>query len=493
MKTKEIIMKTISIFLIGCLTVLSVYAQTTANTVTITLNGSRYHDVVVDGKTYPVTNSSTTNTAGINGVVIISDLQPGQHTMQVVRTNSNNNNNNNNNRRINERTFNLRSRYDLAITVNNDGTVELKETRSRNNGNASRYRTPMTDANFSVLLQNVVSQRKATAKTTAVTNAVAVTNNYFTTDQTGQLLELVPSESKRMTLAKSVYPKITDPVNFSQLYDLFDIQTNRDALAAYVSSYNAANPVYNNNNNGYNNNNNNNGYNNNNNNGNVNNNQYKSPMPDASFNNLVQNVRAQWLPGAKMSALTDAFANTNNYFSTYQAKQLIQLVSDESNRLQLAKSAYPRITDPANFSQLYDLFGSQASRDELALYVNSYNGNTGNTGNTGVYNTQNRVAMSDASFNSLVQNVKSQWLPGAKMSALTDIFANTSNYFTAYQAKQLIQLVSDEDNRLQLAKSAYRNTVDPANFSQLYDLFTSQTRKNELANYVNSYSYNRGY
>jgi hypothetical protein len=51
--------------------------------------------------------------------------------------------------------------------------------------------------------------------------------------------------------------------------------------------------------------------------------------------------------------------------------------------------------------------------------------------------------------------------------------------------------VSDEDNRLQLAKSSYDNIVDPENFSRLYDVFASQSKRNELAEYVRAYSYNR--
>ena len=76
------------------------------------------------------------------------------------------------------------------------------------------------------------------------------------------------------------------------------------------------------------------------------------------------------------------------------------------------------------------------------------------------------------------------------MSDLTDIFNNEGYYFTVAQAKQLIGLVSSESNRLQLAKSAYNNITDPDNFSLMYDLLSSQSSKNELSTYVNSYSYN---
>jgi hypothetical protein len=352
-------MKTLSIFLISWLTVVSLYAQNTGNTVTINLNSNRYQEILVDGKTYPVTNTSTTGNTAINSVVTITDLQAGQHELQLVRVNQYNNV-----RRNNTRTFNLRSRYDLSITVNNDGSIALRETRNRNIGNARRYNAPMPEADFSILLQNVQNQRRANAKATAVTNAFETADNYFTTDQATQLLELVTSESKRLSLAKSVYPKITDPANFTLMYDLFDNQANRDALAEYVSSYNTNHPVYNNNRNS--------NYGQNNRNSN-----YGQPaMSDANFNILMNDVKKQWLPGAKMSALTNAFTNTNNYFTTSQAKQLIQLVSDESNRLQLAKSAYTKITDPVNFSQLYDLFSTQARKDELKNYINSYSSNS---------------------------------------------------------------------------------------------------------------------
>jgi len=99
--------------------------------------------------------------------------------------------------------------------------------------------------------------------------------------------------------------------------------------------------------------------------------------------------------------------------------------------------------------------------------------------------------MSGSTYNSLYNQVRNTYGFGAKMSELTDIFDNESYYFTAAQAKQLIQLVSSESNRLQLAKASYGNITDPENFNVMYELLTSQTSKNELSNYVNTYSYNR--
>ena len=47
----------------------------------------------------------------------------------------------------------------------------------------------------------------------------------------------------------------------------------------------------------------------------------------------------------------------------------------EYNRLALAKSSYDNIVDKENFSQLHDMFDSQASVNELNSYVNSYSYN----------------------------------------------------------------------------------------------------------------------
>jgi hypothetical protein len=473
-------MKSLFICVVGCLTSFAVFAQTSANTVTINVTGNRNREVVVDQRSYPVTSITVNSTtAPTVSSIVIPDLQPGQHTLQVVRTNRNNATVGSNN----TSTFNLRNGYDMLITVNNDGTLQMKETRIRNRGNgyANRYRTPMTDASYTTLLQNVQLQRGATRRMTAVNTAFSNPNNYFTTYQARQLIQLVNSENSRYQLAKTSYPRITDPANFSQLYDLLNSQSNRDALAAYVSS-NANNQVYNNNN-VYNNNQNNNSQ-------VYNNGQYNTAMASANFNVLLGQVQNQWQPSAKITTISNAFANTNNFFTTDQVGQLIHLVNDENSRLQLAKSSYSHVTDKQNFNQLYDLFSTQAYRNELAAYVGSPNGNIyNNPSNTSLYKTP----MTEASFNQLVEDVKGQWLPLAKMNALTNIFATPTNYFTADQARILIHLVSDEDNRLQLAKSSYRNITDRANYTLLYDLFNSQARKDALAAYVNSYRDSAGY
>jgi len=535
---KNNIMKQTSIFLLSFLTALSIHAQQNLSAVTITVTGNKNLQVSVSGSQYNPNNNSI---IGNSTTIALNSLSIGQHSLVVTRVDENTNRPD----RIST-TFNLRYGYDMLINLNANGSLELIE---RMKTGISNNHSPMSDASFNVLLKNVRSQRSANGRRTLIANAFENTANYFTTYQAVQLLQFVNSESFRLQLAKSSYKTITDRGNFSQVYDLLNSQASKNELQDYVNNYggnsnsnlamsdgnfnslyqsiqqqypvttqmNSLTNAFNNANNyftsyqarqliqivaaeanrlqlakssyrtitdpanfgqvyGL--------FNNQSsrdeltvyvNNYNMGNNSTLA-MSDANFNSLYQNIQQQYPVATQMNSLTNAFNNANNYFTTYQASQLIQLVTSESYRLQLAKSSYRTITDRINFSQLYNLLSSQSSRDELVAYVNNYN--TGSSLN---------LAMSDANFTNLIQGIQRQFFPGEKMSSLTDAFNNTSNYFSSAQAKQLVQLVSLESNRLQLAKLSYRTITDRSNFIQMNELLNTQASRNELDAYVKAY------
>ena len=437
-------MKTILSLIISCFTAISVFAQTTS-TLTINVRGANNDRIIVDGKSYDVL--SDINNSNVNTPINITDLQPGQHTLQVVRTDEVGNTGT-------TTSFNLRSGYDLMITVLGNGSLQQRE-KKWGTDNTGTSGVPMTDANFNVLYRSVINQRQANTRLNLVNNAFVNANNYFTTAQARQLIQLINSQNSRLSLAKSSYRGITDPANFIQVYSLLNSTAFRNDLAAYVSEYDANNS---NNNTG--------------------------SMTSSRFNNFYRTAQRQTSTSGKVSYISDIFTNTNNYYTVAQARQLIQLVSGETNRLYLSKQSYRGISNPENFSKIHELLSNQTSRNELTTFVNSYNGNNPVTTQT---------AMSDVDFNTVYRGVEGRYGLGAKMSALTDIFNRENNFFTVAQAKQLIQLVSSESNRLQLAKSAYNDVVDPVNFSQLYDILASQSSRTELDTYVrNNYDYKGG-
>ena len=61
------------------------------------------------------------------------------------------------------------------------------------------------------------------------------------------------------------------------------------------------------------------------------------------------------------------------------------------------------------------------------------------------------------------------------------------NYFTVDQVKQLVQIFSTDSYKLDLAKYAYKNTVNRQDYFMLYEAFTFSSSKEDLANYIRQY------
>jgi len=423
-------MKTIFLFLASCISILSVSAQS-VSTVTVNVRGNNNESIMIDSKEYTVYSDNNTNTST---PIVVSNLQSGQHTLQIRRSNEVN---------PSSTVFTTRTGYDLQITITPNGSVQLKETKWRAaDNNTGQNMQAMSVTDFNSLYNTIRSQWGSSKKMTMVSDAFANTNYYFTTAQAKQLIQLVNSQSNRFTLTKASYRSITDPTNFTQMYDVLNSQSHRDQLAAYVSTYNAGSS--------------------------------STAMTASRFNTIYKTAQRQATTNSKVSYIYNSFTNTNNYFTVSQARQLVQLAPDEANRLYLAKISYRGIIDRTNFSQMYTLFNSQASRNELNTFVNTYDNSNP------VYT---KIAMKEADFNTLYRDIQNRYGIGAKMSALSNAFATENYYFTTAQARELIQLVSDENNRLELAKASYDNIVDQANFSQLYTIFSSNSR-NELEIYV---------
>lgn len=434
-------MKNIFLLLSGIIVACSIQAQNVLSqrtgAVYITVNGNKNLQVAIDGDVKTFISSTSTST--VNKTAPITNLEAGMHTLSFTGTGTGNN------RLIENMTteFNLRRNFDMYINVNADGSLEFIEKRRAGTGSNA--------AQFNTTLRNLKAQTSNQNRNAYLNSVFNTPNTYFTSIQVVQLLQQIRSEADRLPLAKLSFRTVTDPDNFSPVYGLFNVQANRAELENYVNYY-AANTAGSATTTG-------------------------TAMSNSNFNSLYQTIRNQSTVSAQVASMNNAFNTTGNYFTSSQVVQLLQLVSSETNRLQLAKASYRTVVDPVNFTAVSNLLYSQSSRDELSAYIN--NGATG-TGNTG-------VAMSESDYAALHRNISSQFLPFSKITLLTNTFNNTAYYFTASQVKGLLLLISSETNRLTLAKKAYRNTVDRANYSQLNDLFTNTSYRDDLISYVNTY------
>ncbi|MBC7948958.1 MAG: DUF4476 domain-containing protein [Chitinophagaceae bacterium] len=314
-----------------------------------------------------------------------------------------------------------------------------------NNYDGSNPMAAMTTANYDKLYQTVYYTNSNSSRNTAINNALLTAGNYFTAAQAKKLIALVSDEANRLQLSKNAYKTLVDRTNYTLLNDLLNSTASRNDLYAYVNNYN-----------------------------NVSVGATGSAMADADFNTLYRSVTGAWSSSNKVTIVSDAFRSTTAFFSTHQAKQLLTQITNENDRLVLAKSSYDNIVDPSNFTSVYDLFNTTSMRNDLAAFVSGVQNGT----------VTAKVAMSESEFKSIQRSLVLTFGLGAKYNSLTEIFNTETNYFTVAQAKELIKMVSNEGNRLELAKLSYNNITDPTNFSSVYDIFSSQASKNELAAYV---------
>ena len=211
-------MKTIFLFLAGCTVTLSVLAQS-VSTVTINVRGNNNQAIVIDNTEYLVSNDYTTNT---NTPIVVSNLQAGQHTLQIKRANEANSS---------STIFTTRTGYDLQITIAANGSVQQKETKWRATNSTVQDMQAMSTIDFTNLYNSIRNQWRSARRMTMVSDAFANTNYYFTTAQAKQLIQLVSSENNRFTLTTASYRSITDPTNFTQMYDclLYTSPSPRDS------------------------------------------------------------------------------------------------------------------------------------------------------------------------------------------------------------------------------------------------------------------------
>jgi hypothetical protein len=94
---------------------------------------------------------------------------------------------------------------------------------------------------------------------------------------------------------------------------------------------------------------------------------YNQAVSTGEFQQLVANVKSEWFASGKLNTAKQGISNY--YFNTSQVGQLMQLFSSDNDKLELAKLAYSKTVDPANYTSLYNLFSYQSSRDDLNAFI----------------------------------------------------------------------------------------------------------------------------
>ncbi|MDX1936480.1 MAG: DUF4476 domain-containing protein [Flavihumibacter sp.] len=98
---------------------------------------------------------------------------------------------------------------------------------------------------------------------------------------------------------------------------------------------------------------------------------------------------------------------------------------------------------------------------------------------------RNQRAMDDRDFIMAKNQLQRESFDNTRLLMARQISDN--NYLSAQQVKELMQLFSFDDKKLDFAKYAYRRTTDRNNYFIVYDAFAFASNKEELANYIRNF------
>lgn len=116
-----------------------------------------------------------------------------------------------------------------------------------------------------------------------------------------------------------------------------------------------------------------------------------------------------------------------------------------------------------------------------------WGGNNQSDDQWGGYDQSNgyATAMNARDFDRVLESIDREWLESNKLKSATQVV--TSSSLSSAQVKQLVQLFTFENNKLELAKQAYANTVDKRNYYLVADVFSFNANKVELERYIQRY------
>lgn len=205
---------------------------------------------------------------------------------------------------------------------------------------------PMDESTFYKSYQSFKFS-KVTENAKAINIKDFINMNCLSTAQIMKVTSVLSMESFRLDVLKAAYLKAYDRANFGYADQLLPTNTYKVDFQNYIKGNSNNTTVSSNNNNQV---------------GSlcsvtVNDmNDIKSSINNASFDNTKITLAKQVLSAKKC-------------FLVSQIKEILQLFSFESSKLEVAKYAYDYCSDKSNYYQVNDVFSFSSSKDDLTKYV----------------------------------------------------------------------------------------------------------------------------
>jgi hypothetical protein len=94
---------------------------------------------------------------------------------------------------------------------------------------------------------------------------------------------------------------------------------------------------------------------------------YQQPMNDRVFEQFKQTLRNESFDNTRLTLAKQTISA--NFFTALQVKDVVNLFSFESNKLEIAKYAYAFAVDKGSYFVVNDAFGYASSKEELSNFI----------------------------------------------------------------------------------------------------------------------------
>ena len=127
-------------------------------------------------------------------------------------------------------------------------------------------------------------------------------------------------------------------------------------------------------------------------------------------------------------------------------------------------------------------FGKAFVDEQLISSWNNDDDDWGVDNDDQYYDNVSKRQMNNADFQKLKQTLQGESFENTKLKIAKQFIA--ANYFTAAQIKELANIFSYENSKLDIAKFAYDYTIDKGNYFMVNDVFSYSSSKEALMEYI---------
>ncbi len=217
-------------------------------------------------------------------------------------------------------------------------------------------------------------------------------------------------------------------------------------------------------------------------------NRYEIFIDGISYGFLDDNRMVENIPNGKRFIQIEERSNSrtgqqyvNAFFIVFEECQLVRIAVDRNKKVNIIEVRYQK--DNSNYE------------DYEVIYPNNQEQNN-------VYNPPNPeypsapepnrppnpqfpdrpMPIPDPAFYSFIESVRTMSHDHSKLEIAE--MGISANYFLAGQVKELLRQFSHDHTKLTVAKMAFHKTIDPQNYTMLFDCFSHDHSRQELSRYM---------